>query len=99
MTTPFLTTPAPALEDRVTILETRLDAVLPTLATKADIAELKTDMARLEGRMEAMHERQEGRINRLEEKMEAMHNRLLLQFGGIVFTAAALAVAAAKFLL
>ena len=47
----------PTLEDRVTILETRFDTVLPNLATKADIAEIKTDMARLEGKVDAMGNR------------------------------------------
>ena len=42
-----MTTPGPTLEERVTILETRFDTILPTLATKEDIA-------RLEGRIEAM---------------------------------------------
>lgn len=46
-----------SLEDRVTILETRFDTTLPMLATKADIAEIKTDMARLEGKMDAMSHR------------------------------------------
>ena len=32
------------MEHRVTALETRLDTVLPTLATKADLAELRTEM-------------------------------------------------------
>ena len=47
----------PTLEDRVTILETRFDTVLPNLATKADIAEIKTEMARLEGKMDAIGNR------------------------------------------
>jgi tetrahydromethanopterin S-methyltransferase subunit B len=42
-----MTTPGPTLEERVTILETRLDTILPTLATKEDIA-------RLEGKIDAM---------------------------------------------
>ena len=42
-----MTTPGPTLEERVTILETRFDIILPTLATKEDIA-------RLEGRIDAM---------------------------------------------
>lgn len=90
------------LEDRVTILETRLDTVLPTLATKADIAEIKTDMARLEGKMDAMDARLEGRMDRLEEKMEgkmdALGNRLIIQFGSIAIAVAALTVAAVKYL-
>ena len=32
------------MEHRVTTLETRLDTILPTLATKADMAELKTEI-------------------------------------------------------
>ncbi len=32
------------LERRITILETRWDAILPTLATKADLAELKAEL-------------------------------------------------------
>lgn len=32
------------MEHRITALETRLDTILPTLATKADVAELKTDI-------------------------------------------------------
>ena len=46
-----------AREDRVTVLETRLDTVQPNLATKADIADIRTDMARLEGKMDAMGNR------------------------------------------
>ncbi len=33
-----------ALDRRLTILETRFDTVLPTLATKADLAELKATL-------------------------------------------------------
>lgn len=32
------------MEHRITALETWLDTILPTLPTKADVAELKTDM-------------------------------------------------------
>ncbi len=41
--------PSPELETehRLTALETRLDVLLPTLATKADIAEVKAAMAGL----------------------------------------------------
>ena len=81
----------PSLEDRMTILETRFDTILPTLATKADIAEIKTDMARMEGKMEAMNERQNGKI-------DALGNRLLIRFAIIAIGVATLAVAAAKYL-
>ena len=81
----------PSLEERMTILETRFDTILPTLATKADIAEIKTDMARMEGKMEAMNERQNGKI-------DAMGNRLLIRFAIIAIGVATLAVAAARYL-
>ena len=87
----IMTTPNLSLEERVTVLETRLDTILPTLATKADIV-------RLEGKMDAMNERLEGRIDRLEVKMDNMGNRLLIKFGSIAFAIAAIAVAAAKYL-
>ena len=81
----------PSLEERMTILETRFDTILPTLATKADIAEVKTDMARMEGEMKAMNERLNG-------KMDAMGNRLLIRFAVVMVGVAAVAVAAAKYL-
>ena len=74
----------PTLEDRVTILETRFDTILPTLATKADIA-------RLEGRINNLETKMEG-------KMDALGNRLIIQFAGIAVAVAALTVAAVKYL-
>ena len=77
MTTP--TTPF-TIEERVTILETRLEAVLPTLATKEDIAAVKADIARLEGKVDAMEERLNGKMDTMEErlngKMDAMNAQL-----------------------
>lgn len=44
------------LDQRVTILETRFDTILPTLATKADLAELKAELkAELHDSMAGMH--------------------------------------------
>jgi hypothetical protein len=101
-----MTTPGTPLEERVTILETRFDTILPTLATKEDIA-------RLEGKMDAMNERLGGRIDalgerlggeieatnrRLEGKIDAMGNRLLIRFTGVMAALLAVAVAAARFL-
>ena len=79
-----MTTPNPSHEERITILETRLDTILPTLATKEDIA-------RLEGKMEAMYREQEGKI-------DGLGNSLLIKFIGAGITIAAIAVAAAKYL-
>ncbi|MDL2354339.1 MAG: hypothetical protein QFF03_03680 [Pseudomonadota bacterium] len=35
------------MEHRITVLEARWDAILPTLATKVDVAEVRTDVAQL----------------------------------------------------
>ena len=45
-------------EDRLTILETRFDTILPTLATKEDVA-------RLEGQVNLMREQMDAMGNRL----------------------------------
>ena len=81
----------PALADRVTILETRFDTILPTLATKSDIAEVKTDIARLEGRVNNLE-------TKMDAKMDALGNRLIIQFAGIAVVVAGLTVAAVKYL-
>ena len=90
-----MTTPNPSHEERITILETRLDTILPTLATKEDIA-------RLEGKMEAMYRQQEGNMQtmnaRQEGKIDGLGNSLLIKFIGAGITIAAIAVAAAKYL-
>ena len=101
-----MTTPGPTLEERVTILETRLDTILPTLATKEDIARLEGKIdamdARLGGRIDALDERLGGEIDatnrRLEGKIDAMGNRLLIRFTGVMAALLAIAVAAARFL-
>ena len=86
-----MTTPCPSLEDRVTILETRLDTVLPTLATKEDIA-------RLDGKMDAMEERLNGKIDRLDAKIDAIGNRLLIKFAAVAIAITSIAIAAVKYL-
>ena len=107
-----MTTPAPALEERVTILETRLDAILPTLATKTEIAEVKTEIAgvkteiaevkteiaRLEGKIDTVNERLEGKIDTMNERLDAMGNSLLIKFVGVTIPIVAIAVAAVKYL-
>lgn len=97
-----MTTPGPTLEERVTILETRFDTILPTLATKEDIARLEGKMdamdERLEGKMDAMNERLEGKIEWLDGKIDAMGNRLLIRLTGVMATLLAIAVAATRFL-
>ena len=97
-----MTTPGPTLEERVTILETRFDTILPTLATKEDIARLEGKMdsmsERLEGKMDSMNERLEGKIEGLDGKIDAMGNRLLIRLTGVMAALLAIAVAAARFL-
>lgn len=99
-----MTTPATplTLEERVTILETRLDTILPTLATKEDIARLEGKMdamdERLNGKMDAMDERLSGKIDGTNERIDAISNRLLIRFAGIAIAAMGIGIAAAKYL-
>ena len=98
-----MTTPAGiSMEERVTALETRLDTILPTLATKEDIARLdgKIDAMgeRLDGKIDALSERMEGKFDSVNKRIDAMESRMLLRFTGISATLLAIAVAAAKFL-
>ena len=93
-------------EERITILETRLDTILPTLATKEDIARLEGKMEAMyreqAGKMEAMYREQEGKMEtmnaRQEGKIDGLGNSLLIKFIGAGITIAAIAVAAAKYL-
>ena len=89
MTTP--TTPTLSLEDRVTILETRLDAVLPTLATKEDIA-------RLEGKIAVANEPFENETSRLERKIDAAGDRLFMDLSIVVIAITAIGIVAVKYL-
>ena len=100
-----MTTPAPTLEERVTVLEIRLDALLPNLATKTEIAEVKTEIAgvkteiaRLEGKIDAVNERLEGKIDTMNERIDAMGNSLLIKFVGVTIPIVAIAVAVVKYL-
>ena len=100
-----MTTPT-TLAERVTVLETRLDTVLPTLATKEDIARLdgKIDALeeRLDGKIDALEERLNGKVdaleNRLNGKINALENRLLLKFAALLIPVMGIAVAAVKYL-
>ncbi len=89
--------------------EERLDTILPTLATKADVAAVTTELTRLEGKMDAMTERLEGKMDamterldamteRLEGKLDAMGNRLLVRCSIVMIVVAVVAVAAVKYL-
>ena len=64
------------LDRRVTILETRFDTILPMLATKADLAELKAEL-RSEIRSESA---------RLSKWMASMFITMILGFGGMALT-------------
>ena len=86
-----MTTPGPTLEDRVTALETRLDTILPTLATKEDIA-------RLEGKMDASNERIEGKFDTVNRRIDAIEYRMLIKLTSAVAAIVAIGVAALKFL-
>ena len=108
-----MTTPGPALEDRVAALETRLDTILPTLATKEDIARLegkidasnerlegKIDASneRLEGKMDASNERIEGKFDTVNKRIDAIEYRMLIKLTSAMAAIVAIGVAALKFL-
>ena len=57
------------MDKRLSVLEMRFDTVLPTLATKADIAELRMEQERLRGDIAIAHER-------LGSNMAAAHEHL-----------------------
>lgn len=67
------------LEKRVSILEMRFDIILPTLATKTDIAELRselhTEMSKLS---EKLHEDMHKMSEKLYETMHKLHRQLLM---------------------
>lgn len=53
----------------------RFDTILPTLATKTDIAELRVDMAKLS---EKLHEDMYKMSEKLNETMHKLHRQLLM---------------------
>ena len=68
-----------SLEKRVSLLEMRFDTILPTLATKSDIAELRselrTEMSKLS---EKLHEDMYKMSEKLYETMHRLHRQLLM---------------------
>lgn len=83
------------LARRVTVLETRFDTVLPTLATKADLAELRTELlVKLEAMRAEFRISQEALRADLIKWMAATLITMLLSFVGLfVGLARTLAVA------
>ena len=74
----------PTHYDRATILETRFDTILPTLAMREDVARPEGRAARRQERMDA--------------EVDAMANRLLLWSSVVMIAVAALTVAAVQYL-
>jgi hypothetical protein len=62
------------LKRRLTILETRFDTILPTLATRTDLAELKAELK------EEIHVE----INKLSRWMLALTVTIICGFGGLI---------------
>ena len=79
-----------SVDKRLTVLETRFDAILPTLATKADLAELRGEVAagfeRMRAEMALMSDNFHQEIAKLQQEMNKMFQRLLLWMVGIVLT-------------
>jgi roadblock/LC7 domain-containing protein len=62
------------MEPRVTALETRLDTILPTLATKADIGDMRADMHKMHGEMRAeMHKMHTEMHAEMREMNDCLH--------------------------
>jgi hypothetical protein len=68
---------------RFTILETRFDTILPILATKADLAELRTEMAEMKAELKAEIRGESGRMSKW---MATIAITMFLGFGGMFFT-------------
>jgi hypothetical protein len=68
---------------RLTILETRFDTILPILATKADLAELRTEMAEMKAELKAEIR---GESARMSKWMATIAITMFLGFGGMFFT-------------
>jgi hypothetical protein len=66
------------LDRRLTILETRFDTILPTLATKADLAELRADLT------SSFKSELHIEINALTRWLIALTISMLFGFGGII---------------
>lgn len=62
------------LDRRLTILETRFDSILPTLATRTDLAELKAELK------EEIHVE----IDKLSRWMLALTVTMVCGFGGLI---------------
>ncbi|TFW35789.1 hypothetical protein E4O92_01155 [Massilia horti] len=75
------------LDRRVTILETRFDTILPLLATKTDLAELRgefmTKLAETKAELKAEIRAESARLSRW---MATMAITMVLGFGGMFVT-------------
>jgi hypothetical protein len=72
---------------RLTILETRFDTILPMLATKADLAELKGEfLAKLAETKVELKTEIRAESTRLTKWMASMFVTIILGFGGMALT-------------
>jgi hypothetical protein len=71
------------LDRRITILETRFDTMLPMLATKADLAELKAELLAKLGETTSELKADMGRLSRW---MATMAVTMVLGFAGMFIT-------------
>jgi len=74
------------METRLAIVETRWEDIIPTLATKVDIAETKTGIADIRSE-----------IKMLNAKIDAQSNKLLIQLPAIILAILGLFGAVMKF--
>ena len=71
------------MDRRLIILETRFDTILPTLATKSDLIELR---AGLREELRPQFDELNSRINAMTKWIAALAIGMLIGFGGVVAT-------------
>jgi hypothetical protein len=80
----------PSFDRRLTVLETRFDTILPTLATKRDIEDLRTEFStgleRLRGEFRSELEKLRGEFRSELEKLRAEMSKALHWMVGIFIT-------------
>jgi hypothetical protein len=75
------------LDRRLTILETRFDTIVPTLATKADLAELKGEFfVKLAETKAELKTEIKAESARLTKWMASMFVTMIIGFGGMALT-------------
>ncbi|HEX8610033.1 MAG TPA: hypothetical protein VF800_01945 [Telluria sp.] len=78
------------MDRRLTVLETRFDTILPTLATKADLADLRLDMEKMRsellGKIDALGSELRGEMMKLRNEVHSILMKAMMWFGALAIT-------------